>query len=223
VPRFSIWFLDLTTGETQPAFEDAAFASYAPAFSPDGLWMSYISTGDNTLNLFNLQDGSSKTLPLGFHLAIPAAWNPTGTALLFGSEAERAAWAPMHIKTYSLASGRVTDLGGPDGTTDWMAAWSPDGKWIAIDRDVKNGESESSNQVWLVRPDGTEAHVLLKEDGATYSSLNWSPDSAYLIYSRYSQGPSSTTIGRFDIYIADVRTGESRLLAENGDLASFLP
>jgi len=36
VPRFSIWWLDIASGKTQPMFRDQSFASYAPEFSPDG-------------------------------------------------------------------------------------------------------------------------------------------------------------------------------------------
>ena len=52
VPRFSIWWLDLESGDTQPMFQDRALASYAPQFSPDGKWLSYIASAENTLVLF---------------------------------------------------------------------------------------------------------------------------------------------------------------------------
>ena len=70
VPRFSIWWLDLASGKTQPMFRDQSFASYAPDFSPDGQWLSYISTADNTLILYDLQDGSSRSIPLGLQAAL---------------------------------------------------------------------------------------------------------------------------------------------------------
>jgi Tol biopolymer transport system component len=72
VPRFSIWWLDLTSGDTQPVFQDQTFASYAPQFSPDGQWLSYIATADNTLMIFNLEDGRSLSVPLGLQSALPA-------------------------------------------------------------------------------------------------------------------------------------------------------
>ena len=223
VPRFSVWSLDLATGRTQPLFQDPAFASYAPAFSPDGQWLSYISTGDNTLMVFNLEDGRTQAVPLGFHSPIPEVWSPAGDILLFGSEAERQEWAPTHMKTYLLSSGRLVDLGGRDGATDYSGAWSPDGQWIAIDRSILITQTQNSNQVWLVRPDGSQAHALLQEQGASYSSLGWSPDGRYLTYSRYELDPSSPNPGRFDTYITDLRSGESRLLVADADLATFLP
>jgi Tol biopolymer transport system component len=221
VPRFSIWWLDLGSGKTQPVFQDQSFASYAPQFSPDGQWLSYISTADNTLIIFSLRDGHTLSVPLGLQAAIPQSWSPNGEALLFGREAQDG--TSLHIQTYALSTHQTIDLGGPKGATDYSAAWSPDGQWIAIDRNIASDATQSNNQVWLVKPDGTQAHVLLKEPGASYSSLTWSPDARFLLYSRYVLDLSGQTHGRFDIYAADISTGESRVLVTGGDMPTLLP
>ena len=221
VPRFSVWWLDLASSETRPLFQDATFASYSPQFSPDGAWLSYISSADNTLILFNLEDSSTISLPLGLQASLPAAWSPDSQHVLFGSQADES--ASLRARTYSLASAEITDLGGPEGASDYSAAWSPDGGWIAIDRNVPVTPGQFGNQVWLVRPDGAEAHVLLQEPGAAYSSLAWSPDGRHLLYARYVLDLTSPTPGRFDIYMTDVETGESQVLVEGGDMPALLP
>jgi ABC-type nickel/cobalt efflux system permease component RcnA len=221
VPRFSLWWLDLSTGGTRPVFQDDAFASYSPQFSPDGAWLSYVSGADNTLVLFNLTDGRSHSLPLGPQAALPAAWSPRSDAVLFGSQLGPG--QPLNARIFNLSTEAITELGGPEGSTDYSATWSPDGAWIAIDRNVPLGNAVNSNQVWLVRPDGTGAHVLLQEEGASYSSLTWAPDARHLLYARYVLDLTSTTPGRFDIYMADVETGASELLVEGGDMPALLP
>src|SRR5260370_18588462 len=92
----------------------------------------------------------------------------------------------MHVKEYGLTSGQTTDLGGSGGQSDYSGVWSPDGDWIAIDRDSAANGPTTTNQVWLVQPDGTGAHIFLNESDVSYSSLGWSPDGSELIYSRYS-------------------------------------
>ncbi len=224
LPRFSIWWLDMQSGKTQPVFQDAGFASAVPSFSPDGQWLSYIATASNTLMIFNLKNGRQLSLPLGSQAAIPETWNPTGESLLFGDQAASGEPPPLHAKIYSLASGQITDLGGPDNQTDFSAVWSPNGQWIAIDRNVRSSDpSGSSNQVWLAKPDGTQAHVVLDEAHASYSSLRWSPDGAYLLYSRYVLQYSSKNPARFDVYAADIHTGATTLIVAGGDSATFLP
>ncbi len=236
IPRFSVWWLDLQSLKTRPVFQDAAFPSTAPQFSPDGQWLSYISAASNTLVAFNLKNGRALSVPLGSQAAIPETWSPDGTSLLFGDAIQntsvhsvstvQSAAGTVHVKTYTLANGNLKDLGGGPNVTDLSAAWSPDGKWIAIDRDVPGGDvSSSSNQVWLARPDGSQARVLLDEAGASYSSLSWSPDGRLLLYSRYvldySAGAAGT--GRFDVCSVDISTGQTIVLAPGGDIAQFLP
>lgn len=224
IPRFSIWWLDMETGKTQPVFQDQTFPSSAPEFSPDGQWLSYISAANNTLVIYHLQDGRIISLPLGNQSIIPESWSPTGDSLLFGSQVNLQDTSPLHIKRYILDSGQTIDLGGSMDQTDYSAAWSPDGQWIAIDRNVPTSDgSQSSNQVWLVRPDGTQAHVLLEEENASYSNLEWSADGKYLLYSRYILQFSTQNVGHFDVCATDTRTGNSMILVPGGDIPAFLP
>jgi len=147
--------------------------------------------------------------------------------VLFASEAQGD--TRLRVKTYELATTQSTDLGGANDASDYSVAWAPDGSWIAIDRNVASGASgasgasQASNQVWLVKPDGSQSRVLLHEDGASYSSLNWSPDGRHLLFSRYVLDLSAQAPGHFDIYVADILTGETRALVTGGDMPAFLP
>jgi len=224
IPRFSIWWLDMETGKTQPVFQDQTFPSSAPKFSPDGQWLSYLSAANNALVIYHLMDGHSISLSLGSQSIIPEIWSPTGDSLLFGNQANSQDASSLHIKRYILDSGQTIDLGGSIGQTDYSAAWSPDGKWIAIDRNVLTSDgSQSSNQVWLVKPDGTQAHVLLDEQNASYSTLGWSSNGRYLLYSRYILQLSTQNAGHFDVCAIDTQTGNEITLVPGGDIPAFLP
>lgn len=218
--RFSLWWLDMSTDRTQPVFQDQAFPSSAAQFSPNGQWLSYISPINNVLMAYHLKDGQNISVPLGSQQVISESWSPSSDSILFGSPANSQDGAPLHAKVYSLNSGQTVDLGGPSGQSDFSAAWSPDGKWIAIDRDISHADgSAPRNQVWLVKPDGSSAHALLAEANASYSSLLWSPDSTSIIYSRYnSQNP-----GKFDIYMTTIQSEKQVLLVSGGDLPGLLP
>jgi len=60
---------------------------------------------------------------------------------------------------------RITQKGGAS------PAWSPDGKWIAFERD---------EQIWLVSPDG-QKEVHLKTDFPV-GCPSWSPDSRKIVF-----------------------------------------
>ncbi len=220
VPRFSIWWLDLESGKTWPMFQDRALASYAPQFSPDGKWLSYIASAQNTLVLFELISGETRTLQLGAQAVLPGSWSPKSNAVLFGSQAEG---GRLQMKVYELDSEGTIALPGPAEATDYSAAWSPDAQWIAIDRNVPMPGGVISNQVWLARPDGSAARALLQEPQASYSSLLWSPDSRKILYARYVLDLSAATPGHFDLYQTDVESGKSQLLAEGADIPAWLP
>jgi ABC-type nickel/cobalt efflux system permease component RcnA len=224
MPRYSLWWLDISTGKTQPVFQDQMFASAAPRFSPDGQWLSYVSPVNNAILIYHLKDARGISIPLGNQPIIPESWSPTSDSILFGDQVKSQDGIPLHIKRYFLDSGQIIDLGGSNDQTDYSAAWSPDGNWIAIDRDIPGSDSgKVPNQVWLVKPDGTQSHVFLNADNVYYSDLKWSPDGRFLIYSRYSYPSASQNQGRFDIYMADIPSGQETLLAPGGDLPGILP
>lgn len=218
LPRFSLWWLDVASGETHPVFQDDAFASYAAAFSPDGQWLSYKSPANNTLQLYNLKDGRAISIPVPAQAGALQGWSPAGDALLFWDGDGLA----LQVTHYDLASGRKTSLGVPD-QNDYAAVWSPDGNWIAIDREPApsnlSSQRKRGDQVWLVRPDGSDTRLLLGEDDASYSDLRWSADGRWLVYTRYSY----LAPGESELWRVDIVTGAMTRLVAGGMEPSLLP
>ncbi len=61
---------------------------------------------------------------------------------------------------------------GPE--RDIMAAWSPDGRWLAFSRLRAEG---AEPEVWLVRPSGRQAHRLVRG-----TAPSWSPDGRWVAF-----------------------------------------
>ncbi|MBN1975799.1 MAG: PD40 domain-containing protein [Anaerolineae bacterium] len=101
------------------------------------------------------------------------AWSPDGQQIVFG--------ASLPGRTSRLyivdadGSGLRQLTGGEMPDTD--SAWSPDGQWIVFTR---------MDDLWLVRPDGSEAHALLAVSDSHLSRAVWSPDSRRIAF---LQGP----------------------------------
>ncbi len=220
LPKLSLWWLDLQTGETMPVFRDQTFPSTAAAFSPDGQWLSYILYLNNTLQLYNLQEKRSLSLPLTNQSAGRESWSPTSDSILYwGPRVQDASVAP-HVQRYILSSGETIDLGSTKDQTDYSAVWSSSGDWVAVDRVVStSANAVKGDQVWLVRPDGTGAQVLLGEDQKSYSDLSWSPDGKYILYARYDY----QNAGHFDVGLVNVQTGERVILVSGGSLPALIP
>ncbi len=220
LPRFSLWWLDLASGETRPVFQDGAFASYAPAFSPDGQWLSYKSPVNNTLQLYNLLDGRVVSIPIPLVSGDSQMWSPNADALLFWDAASAQEGAALHVKRYDLTSGLKTDLGGEPTQVDYAAAWSPDGAWVVINRELPAAaQSKRGDQVWIMRPDGSHARLLLGEAEASYSDMTWTPDGQSLVYTRYSY----LNLGQSEIWMVDIETGAKTKLVSGGIAPVVLP
>ena len=76
--------------------------------------------------------------------------------------------------------------------------FSPDGQLIAFVSDRGGAEN-----VWISKPDGSEAKQLSQDEQVEFASPNWTPDGQYVIASRESQFP----IQNFELWMYHVKGG----------------
>ncbi len=185
--KFSIWWLDMQSGKTMPVFQDQTFPSSAPTFSADGQWLSYISPANNTIQIYHLQDAKDISIPIGYQGLMPEVWSPASDAILYWDAVSPEAGSSIHVQRYNLNSGQKNDLGGTQDQTDYSASWSPSGKWIAIDRNYSTSDStKKGDEVWLVKPDGTQSPRLIERTGCFLHRLElvarWELSGLYALF-----------------------------------------
>jgi Tol biopolymer transport system component len=124
------------------------------------------------------------------------SWSPDGKNLVYwiGGNADQvgkdAKPKGNHLAIYNLASREHHLLTKEPGGYDAYAQWSPDGQWIAFHR---KGNSRGEWNIWMIRPDGTEATQLTTGRlESTYPS--WSPDSKQIAYQCYRPKPDAYDI-----------------------------
>src|SRR5205823_1806277 len=83
--------------------------------------------------------------------------------------------------------------------------WSPDGRWISFSRRAAGGNGRDA--IWLVRPDGTGAHLIA--DGEW--PVGWSPDGSHLAILQ-AQTPTEPGSAVRRYAIVDVDTGDVRTI-----------
>ncbi len=214
----TIWWLDLTTLESAPLFRDAFTPGFSPRWSPDGKWLSYTSINPLEIKLYQMETGESQTLPSG--LGYPAVWSPTSDTVIL----QDIDWSENgylnKLFSYSLDRQRLSMLAFGEMFDDTLPAWSPDGEWLAVVRRAwVDGVPEADNQIWIMRPDGTDARQFTDTENYIYSQPAWSPDSRYLVFGYRYQGGEEVKAG---IQILDTQTGRILTLVETGSRPAWL-
>jgi Tol biopolymer transport system component len=219
-PAFaSLWWLDPETKEEDHIFQDRQFPSFGARWSPDGEWLSFLSMGVSiTLQVHNLNDGSRLEFPT--KTGTPVIWSPDADALLFtdfmGEE------NPMvHLLRLDMDSQRVSSITQGEGIYERHAAWSPDGKSIAVVRHIQTGlEQSGGDQLWLIQPDGKDGRALDTNTNCMHGAPVWSPDGEYLLFDCISLDEA---FSQRSLWLLEVATGEQSQITETGFKAVWLP
>jgi DNA-binding SARP family transcriptional activator len=145
-----------------------------PGLSPPQMCVHVLGTGEM----------EQVTEDLTFEAIDAVSWSPGGDRLVFDAcpGGESGPVGERHL--YSIAAdGSDLEQLTAGAVSDHVPAWSPDGEWIAFNRD---------QELWLVRPDGLSPHRLFGERGILcVGELAWSPHSeaVAVLAERCSSGP----------------------------------
>jgi Tol biopolymer transport system component len=231
-----VWGMDITSnGEVFP-IGIIEHLTANPDWSPAG-WLSYY---DGTLRAIALLEEPFEDGPQPFNyipndLGLKGSWSEEGDELLLteivfteavadtqeGSETSPSFYS--HIYRVNVLTGFTVDLtGGELGKVeDASPVYAPNGERVAFTRKYLDElRWTHGRQLWLMRPDGSEAHQILEDPLYGFSSLAWSPDSMSLVYMRKNQ----VNIGEpGEIWTLRVDGGEPKRLVEGGYLPQWVP
>jgi dipeptidyl aminopeptidase/acylaminoacyl peptidase len=160
----------------------------------------------------------SAGLPTEVRLAIaeiagaPGAWcpalAPTGDRVAYVSD--RSGLPRLEVATLDQQTPPAVLSGADEEVVS--VAWSPDGEWLAYL--VSPGGSICA-QLWAVRPDGTDRHLVAGEDPrSTVFAGGWTAAAGHYVCSiAPGNGPGA------DVVLVDVVSGARRTLATGGFLS----
>ncbi|MBN1899737.1 sulfite exporter TauE/SafE family protein [Candidatus Sumerlaeota bacterium] len=219
----SLWWMNPDSGDTGPLFQDDQLPCRYPSWSFDGEWLSYssyFSASRNGLLLYNLKDGRRIELPYkpqGF-----VSWHPSQHHLIFTELRPRGydikptkdQRFDRQLLQYHVKEENLLDLCKGKQTNDMYGVWSPDGEKIAVIRRELSGPlAKWDQQIWLMKPDGSQAEILTQLPDAYFGSLTWSSDGKSLLFNKWHKESLYT---KSELWFLDIETKESRMLVPSG-------
>ena len=219
-----LWWLDSQTGETLPLTQENHIRASAVRFSADSSWLSYYTPEKEGIYAYHFD--SQESFFVSSHTGQAAAWHPDSGSLLVtdynlvvthGDDGqdhlnhEHSYQEGVHLFRFDLSSRRRTLLTADIVIDDGFPTWSPDGEWVAFSRTLPR--TSVGRQLWLMRPDGSEARALTDAPTIHHGPPAWSADGRFLLHQQFELYQSGTEPS---IWLLDVANGKQRLIASPG-------
>jgi Tol biopolymer transport system component len=142
------------------------------AFSPDGQWITYAKTQDQTLWRSRVDGSEARQLTKPPMEVEVSAWSPDGRRIAFMGSMPGKPWRLYLVErdggAMQEAAAGVDSQGGP--------SWSPDGKFIAYG----NVDCEKTQSCWIRRLELASGKTEIIPGSSGLRTARWSPDGKYI-------------------------------------------
>jgi hypothetical protein len=217
-----LWLLDLERNSERPLF-DYDVPLHSPLWAPQGQRLAYLSPLASGVEVLDLPTGELLQFPNEWGGA--PTWSPDGQHLALSELMLAGEALVVHLLRIDVDEGELVQLGGEEMMVqDVSPSWSPGGGWIVFGRQFLDGERWTpGRQIWLARPDGSEAYPLWEEPMADHYGFAWRPDAGALAYVRNDLSAGTQPVPQVEVWVLDLMRREPTLVAQGAVLPGWLP
>jgi TolB protein len=213
-----VWTVTLATGEAGPVYPDSQVLGYGPTWSPDGRRLAFFDGGNASIRLLDLE--TQQEMLIQTRMGTVGAWSPDGRRMIYNDlDLETGVpFATLALADFDAQAIRpFPDLGPAFG--DYGApAWSPDGAWIAVSG--RTPEGGPGKQLWLIRPDGSEARPVTNDPLYTFGGYRWDAYGRALVFQRFEL---NKPYAMPEVLVWFAETNTFTLLAQDAATPEWLP
>jgi Tol biopolymer transport system component len=214
-----IWLLDPLTGETRPLFAEAPTPGRDPHWSPAKRRLAFYDQSEGAVQVYDLDSGEQQFFDT---LSGVGTWDPMGEQMVIPDITFHDEHSHEYLMRVDLSTRAVQDLSAPSTAGDYTPHWSPTGEWIALGRAaLPDGSHTWGAQLWLMHPDGSEAHALMAEVGANFGAFAWRPDGGALAYVRLPIEELADP--HPELWVISLKDGQPELIARDVIMPGWLP
>jgi tricorn protease len=140
-------------GEVRNLTDTQGVRELAPAWSPDGRWVAYLSDRSGEYEIYvRPSDGAGEERRVttdGDTWRYPAVWSPDSRLLVYGDKRQR-------LRYVDVATGKTVDVDHSNSSDITNYSWAPDSRWIAYSKLGANQFSE----IWVYSVAGGKTQKL---------------------------------------------------------------
>lgn len=216
-----LWLLDLEQDRQRPLF-DYEVPLHAPLWAPQGERLAYLSPLAAGIEVLDLP--SEELFQFSNEWGGTPSWSPDGRELVLSELMLAGEALVVRLLRIDVAQGELLDISEEERVQDVSPAWSPGGGWIAFGRQFLDEERWTpGRQVWLTRPDGSEAYPLLEGAMADHFAFAWRPDGGALAYVRNDLSEGPLPVPEVEVWVFDLIRREPFLVAGGAVSPGWLP
>lgn len=234
-----VWLLPVTQNAPGERIEigepflagEAGHQTQQPVWSPDGQLAYY----DSNLSAFVIQaPAGGNRVEFPSQTGVPGNWSPDGSRYVIPEISldplnepnllpELETIPTSHLISLNPQDGSLQNISQEAHVEDTSPAFSPDGSWLAFARKYLDINLWTpGRQLWLMRPDGSQAQPLTQDPNYNHYDLAWSPLSSQLVYVRFNK---DTLIEPPEIWLIDLVSKNTRptRLISGGYAPAWIP